>query len=110
MTVYNITAEISTGSLEGFEGNPDDIREVRAYLKSDEGLEETLNVLKQDRAGGQGLMAKFRLTAIVNTTAMDIDHLVDTSDMSAVQEFLETGDDSPPLAELWNMKLERIEE
>lgn len=55
-------------------------------------------------------MAKYKLTAIVNTTHMDIDHLVDTTDIAAVQEFLEHDEASPPLAELWNMKLERVDE
>lgn len=55
-------------------------------------------------------MAKFKLTAILNTTHMDIDHLVDVTDMSDVQEFIEHSENSPPLSELWNIKLERVDE
>ena len=47
MAIYRLTAEFSTGSLEGFEGDPDDIRQVHEYLESDEGTEETLNVLNK---------------------------------------------------------------
>lgn len=47
MTVYNLTAQVNTNSLEGFEGDPDDIREVRAYLKSEEGQQEWLATLSR---------------------------------------------------------------
>lgn len=55
-------------------------------------------------------MPKYKITGIVDTTAMDIDHLVDGGDTSAVEEFLRYDDASPPLSELRNMTLVRVED
>ena len=54
-------------------------------------------------------MAKYRLTAEVNTAAIDIDHLVDANDPVKVAEYLEYDAEDLPVGEaLKNIKLERI--
>lgn len=54
-------------------------------------------------------MARYKITAIVNTAAMDLDHLIDTSDAEAVREYLQYVEDCPT-SELQNIKVERIED
>lgn len=55
-------------------------------------------------------MPKFKLTAIVNTDSMKIPPSVDVNDLPALQEFLETDENSPRLFDLWNIKMERVDE
>jgi hypothetical protein len=53
-------------------------------------------------------MAKYRLTAEINTKAVDIDHLVDTEDPVKTAAYLEYDCDDLPITELKNIKLERL--
>jgi hypothetical protein len=54
-------------------------------------------------------MAKYKLTAIVNTAALDIDHLVDPNDPVKVAEYLQYDAGDLPIDEaMSNIKLERI--
>lgn len=54
-------------------------------------------------------VAKYKLTAVVNTAALDLDHLVDSNNAAKVAEYLQYDSGDLPIGEaMSNIKLERI--
>lgn len=54
-------------------------------------------------------MAKYKLTAIVNTAGLDLDHLVDPDNAAKVAEYLEYDSGDLPIGEaMSSIKLERL--